>query len=368
MVMPVWSIVVDGHFHPEGHSSLEHGLVISRPDLPDQIQILPWKESEGMIRNFGCSVLHSVKKDHPIASVIGSRYRAKVLDFSRKIDCLSIGVRPVKDLWSLRPEREIFNGHSVNADIGSIRPIEGSLVDAVGVVEEKGVDDQSNQSKQGYEASDAGNPIERLVCPELSSGHIELVLLVSLLLGISCFVIGCRLNSYGIDHSVALAFTGWWIIVLGTMLALGPLCVFIAQWITSTVDGNNVPQQSCLTSVNYRGTLIAIGDRPMANVLNADKQTAIIGMLAEGSGIRSIERQTGVHRDTIMRLGVRIGQGCANLMDRKMRDLPCKQLQFDEIWGFIGKQDATRHGPTYGQADFAAFSRASLNRKGAQTT
>lgn len=77
----------------------------------------------------------------------------------------------------------------------------------------------------------------------------------------------------------------------------------------------------------------------MANVLSADKQTAIIGMLAEGSSIRSIERQTGVHRDTIMRLGVRVGQGCANLMDHKMRDLPCKQLQFDEIWGFIGKKE-----------------------------
>ena len=41
----------------------------------------------------------------------------------------------------------------------------------------------------------------------------------------------------------------------------------------------------------------------MANVLNTDKQIAIIGALAEGSSIRSIERMTGVHRDTIMRLG-----------------------------------------------------------------
>lgn len=42
----------------------------------------------------------------------------------------------------------------------------------------------------------------------------------------------------------------------------------------------------------------------MANVLPRDKQIAIIGALAEGSSIRSIERITGVHRDTIMRLGV----------------------------------------------------------------
>jgi hypothetical protein len=30
---------------------------------------------------------------------------------------------------------------------------------------------------------------------------------------------------------------------------------------------------------------------------------------------------TGIHRDTIMRLGVRIGQGCARLLDEKMRAL-----------------------------------------------
>ncbi|OFV97018.1 MAG: hypothetical protein A3F68_03095 [Acidobacteria bacterium RIFCSPLOWO2_12_FULL_54_10] len=76
----------------------------------------------------------------------------------------------------------------------------------------------------------------------------------------------------------------------------------------------------------------------MANVLTNDKQIAAISALAEGSSIRSIERMTGVHRDTIMRLGVCIGQGCANLLDHKMQDLPCRYLQFDELWGFIGKK------------------------------
>ena len=70
----------------------------------------------------------------------------------------------------------------------------------------------------------------------------------------------------------------------------------------------------------------------MANVLSTDKQIAVIGALAEGSSIRSIERMTGVHRDTIMRLGVRVGQGCAGLLDAKMRDLSCRYLQFDEVW------------------------------------
>ncbi len=77
----------------------------------------------------------------------------------------------------------------------------------------------------------------------------------------------------------------------------------------------------------------------MANVLNIDKKIAVIGALAEGSSIRSIERITGVHRDTIMRLGVKVGQGCTAMMDKSMRNLPCQRLEMDEIWGFVGKKE-----------------------------
>ncbi len=89
----------------------------------------------------------------------------------------------------------------------------------------------------------------------------------------------------------------------------------------------------------------------MANVLSKDKQVAIISALAEGSSMRAISRMTGVHGDTICRLGVRIGQGCAALLDAKMRDLRCNFLQFDEIWGFIGKKEKHRMStddPTWG--------------------
>jgi transposase-like protein len=89
----------------------------------------------------------------------------------------------------------------------------------------------------------------------------------------------------------------------------------------------------------------------MANTLSKDKQIAAIAALAEGSSIRSIERMTGIHRDTIMRLGVRIGKGCARLLDQKMRNLNCNRIELDEIWGFIGKK--VRHltefdDPTFG--------------------
>jgi IS1 family transposase len=77
----------------------------------------------------------------------------------------------------------------------------------------------------------------------------------------------------------------------------------------------------------------------MANKLPKDKQIAVISALAEGCSIRAISRITDIHQDTICRLGVRVGQGCAALLDAKMRDLTCRYLQLDEIWGFIGKKE-----------------------------
>jgi IS1 family transposase len=77
----------------------------------------------------------------------------------------------------------------------------------------------------------------------------------------------------------------------------------------------------------------------MANVLYTDKQIAIVAALSEGSSIRAIERMTGVHRDTVMRLGVKVGQGCKALMDFKLQNLPCTRLELDEIWGFVGKKE-----------------------------
>src|SRR5438046_1078484 len=89
----------------------------------------------------------------------------------------------------------------------------------------------------------------------------------------------------------------------------------------------------------------------MANILSTDKQVAAIGALAEGSSLRSIERITGIHRDTIMRLGVRVGKGCETLLDSKMQDLRCRYLHFDEVWGFTGKKEwhcRVNDDPQYG--------------------
>jgi IS1 family transposase len=72
------------------------------------------------------------------------------------------------------------------------------------------------------------------------------------------------------------------------------------------------------------------------NRLPFDRQVSAIAALCEGMSIRSTERLTGIHRDTIMRLGARVGTACAQLHDATMRDLRVSQIQMDELWAFIG--------------------------------
>jgi len=80
--------------------------------------------------------------------------------------------------------------------------------------------------------------------------------------------------------------------------------------------------------------------RDVMNVLPQDRQAAIIVAHIEGSSIRSIERMTGVHRDTIMRLIVRTGQGCARILDENIKNVSAKRIQADEIWTYVFKKQA----------------------------
>ena len=59
------------------------------------------------------------------------------------------------------------------------------------------------------------------------------------------------------------------------------------------------------------------------NRLSLERRTQVINCLIEGNSIRSTERMTGTHRDTVMRLLVEVGSGCAALLDRELRDVDC---------------------------------------------
>lgn len=74
------------------------------------------------------------------------------------------------------------------------------------------------------------------------------------------------------------------------------------------------------------------------NRLKPEKQTAVIHALVEGCSIRSTERMTGVHRDTIIRLMVQVGETCDEILDTMMRGLDCKRVEVDEIWTYVRKK------------------------------
>ena len=78
----------------------------------------------------------------------------------------------------------------------------------------------------------------------------------------------------------------------------------------------------------------------MANNLRTEKKLAVLAALTEGCSVRSTERLTGVHHDTICRLLARVGDGCANLLDGRMRDLGCERLEMDELWSFVAKKQS----------------------------
>lgn len=84
--------------------------------------------------------------------------------------------------------------------------------------------------------------------------------------------------------------------------------------------------------------------------LSAAKKLAVISGLVEGNSIRSISRMTDVDRNTINSLLLRTGERCAALLDTRMRGLPCRRLQCDEIWTYVGKK--ARHVKDDDPAEF----------------
>ena len=69
-----------------------------------------------------------------------------------------------------------------------------------------------------------------------------------------------------------------------------------------------------------------------------DRAVLALQLLLEGNSIRSTERITNLDRNTIMRALILAGERCKKLMDEKMRDLPCRRVECDEIWSFVGKK------------------------------
>ena len=85
--------------------------------------------------------------------------------------------------------------------------------------------------------------------------------------------------------------------------------------------------------------------------LAEDKAILCLQLLVEGSSIRSIERITNVHRDTIIRLLETVGEKCLWIQENLVKNVKVADVQADEIWAFIGMKQKTANNNGFGDDD-----------------
>ena len=73
--------------------------------------------------------------------------------------------------------------------------------------------------------------------------------------------------------------------------------------------------------------------------VSKDKANLVIQPLIEGNSIRSTQRIIGVDQNTIMKILALAGEKCEKLMGRLIVNVPVKDVECDEIWGFVSKKE-----------------------------
>lgn len=76
-------------------------------------------------------------------------------------------------------------------------------------------------------------------------------------------------------------------------------------------------------------------------ILAEEKALMCLKLLVEGNSIRSTERITEVHRDTIIRLLETVGKKCLWIQENLIKNVKVDDVQADEIWGFVGMKQKT---------------------------
>jgi len=76
--------------------------------------------------------------------------------------------------------------------------------------------------------------------------------------------------------------------------------------------------------------------------LSTTRRAAILRCLIEGNSILSTARITGAAKNTIVTLLEIAGEACSDYHDKVMVNLPCKLLQLDEIWSFVGCKEKNK--------------------------
>jgi IS1 family transposase/transposase-like protein len=77
--------------------------------------------------------------------------------------------------------------------------------------------------------------------------------------------------------------------------------------------------------------------KPLGDLRTSMKEaTMALSLMLEGMSIRSVQRLTGLCRQTLADLILLVGENCQRLLDAKVKAVPVKDIQLDEIWSFVG--------------------------------
>ena len=98
---------------------------------------------------------------------------------------------------------------------------------------------------------------------------------------------------------------------------------------------SNIADAVFLPLTNHTGSRILFS----MNRLSQEKRIAVVAALVEGNSIRATCRMTDVAKGTVLKLLVDLGRACESYQRDVLVNLPCKRIQCDEIWAFVGAKD-----------------------------
>ncbi len=90
-------------------------------------------------------------------------------------------------------------------------------------------------------------------------------------------------------------------------------------------------------------TFSEVQEKPLDDMrISLDRAEMCLKLLLEGMSMRSIERVTGLHQRTIINLLTLAGERCEDLLNKRIKGIAVKDVEADEIWGFVGMKKITR--------------------------
>jgi IS1 family transposase len=75
------------------------------------------------------------------------------------------------------------------------------------------------------------------------------------------------------------------------------------------------------------------------NLLNLDTQIRIVNALVEGCSVRATARLVGVEHKTVLRVLLRVGDHCTQLLNERVRGVYARSIEIDEIWTYVFKKE-----------------------------